>query len=115
MLHQLHFAIKERFRTTHAGIIIPFSLTLNGATAFGRAKIDTGSKYCLFQRELAEELGLEVEDGLPVRLNTLTGDFTAHAHTVMLNTFEISFESTVLLTAGYGTNRNILGRRGSSQ
>ena len=47
-----------------------------------------------------------------MRLNTLAGNFTAHAHTVTLNTFEIYFESTVLFTLGYGTNRNILGRRG---
>jgi hypothetical protein len=52
------------------------------------------------------------EDGYVVSLSTLTGIFTAYAHTVNLNTFGIAFESTVLFSPAYTTNRNILGRIG---
>lgn len=78
----------------------------------GTAKVDTGSEYCLFQRELAEELGIEVEAGFPVELGTLAGSFTGYAHTVILSTFEISFESIVLFSPSERTKRNILGRVG---
>jgi hypothetical protein len=112
MSYVLNFSVKRSYRVTADGISIPFSLGRNDLVVFGEAKVDTGSEYCLFQRELAEELGIEVEEGSVVWLGTLAGAFTAHLHTVTLKTFEISFESTVLFTPGYGTNRNILGRRG---
>lgn len=112
MPYQLTFPVKQSFRTTATGITIPFSLKRNGIAVSSNAKVDNGSEYCLFQRELADELEIEVEDGLPVLLNTLTGSFTGYAHTVVLTTFEIHFESLVLFNPAYGTNRNILGRIG---
>lgn len=112
MIHQLAFSTKQPFRTTQTGITIPFSLSRNALTVFGRAKVDTGSEYCLFQRELAEELQITVEDGFPVKLGTLAGSFTSYAHTILLETFEFQFESVVLFNPADGTNRNILGRTG---
>ncbi|HWQ34238.1 MAG TPA: aspartyl protease family protein [Blastocatellia bacterium] len=94
------------------GIVVPFSLGSNGLEVFGEARVDTGSEYCLFQREIADELQIEVEDGFLVRLSTLIGNFTAYAHTVNLNVLGIRFESTVLFTPAYGTTRNLLGRAG---
>ncbi len=112
MSHQLAFVIKQSFRVAPTGITIPFELGRHNLVVGGNAKVDTGSEFCLFQRELAEELEIEVEDGPPISLSTLTGTFTAYAHTVILNTFGIAFESTVLFSPAYDTNRNILGRVG---
>lgn len=112
MSYYLEFLLKQRFTTTADGIAIPFSLRGDSFMATGQAKIDTGSEYCLFQSELADELMIDVKAGLPVRLNTLSGWFTAYAHTVVLKTFGIEFESTVLFSAGSRTQRNILGRTG---
>jgi hypothetical protein len=80
--------------------------------ATGEARVDPGGEYCIFQRELADELGIDVLEGPPVRISTLAGGFTAYAHTVVLTTFGIHFESTVLFMAGFGVPRNILGRIG---
>lgn len=112
MPYQLTFPVRQKFRTTAVGITIPFSVERNGIAVHGYGKLDNGSEYCLFQREVADELGIEIEDGLPVRLNTLTGSFTGYGHTVVLTTFEIHFESFVLFSPAYGTSRNILGRVG---
>ncbi|MEP7342884.1 MAG: hypothetical protein ABI977_34465 [Acidobacteriota bacterium] len=112
MEFQLSFPIRRRFQTTEVGILIPCSLERNGIIMDFKAKVDLGSEYCLFQREVADELEIEVEDGVPVRLGTLAGSLTAFAHTVVVNTFELEFESTVLFNPAYGTNRNILGRIG---
>ncbi len=112
MSHQLAFLIQRPFRVTQTGITIPFELERDNRVVGGSAKVDTGSEFCLFQRELAEELEIEVEAGQLIPLSTLTGIFTAYAHTVTLNTFGIAFESMVLFSPAYETNRNILGRIG---
>lgn len=112
MSHQLSFAIRHHFTTTDTGITIPVTLMLSGLKVTGPAKVDTGSEWCLLQREMADELQIEVMDGIPIRMGTLLGTFTAYAHTVELQTLGLSFESTVLFTTAYGAPRNILGRRG---
>ncbi len=112
MEFQLRFPIRRRFQTTAVGILIPCSLERNGIIVGFEAKVDPGSEYCLFRREVADRLQIEVEEGLPVRLGTLAGSLTAFAHTVVINTFELEFESTVLFNSAYGTNRNLLGRIG---
>lgn len=112
MTTQLHFSVSRRFKTTALGIIIPCALEYNALLAGFEAKVDPGSEYCLFARELADELGIEVLEGPPVRLSTLTGGLTANAHTVILHTLGLRFESLVLFHPAYGADRNLLGRRG---
>lgn len=112
MATQLIFPVSHRFETTDAGLVIPCMLERNAVQAKLYAKVDPGSEYCVFTRELADELGIEVLDGLPVRLSTLTGVFTANAHWVTLHTLGIRVESFVLFHPAYGADRNILGRRG---
>ncbi len=112
MEFQLSFPIRRHFLTTEVGILIPCSLERNGAVVDLYAKVDPGSEYCLFRREIAEDLQIEVEEGFSVSLTTLAGSFTAYAHTVMLETYWIQFESVVLFNPTRNTNRNILGRIG---
>jgi len=112
MEFHLNFPVRRQFRTSENGIIIPCSLLSGNLIIDSYAKVDTGSEYCLFQREVAEELQIEVENGFPIKLSTLTGSFTCYAHTVLLDTFGIQFESVVLFHPGRNTSRNILGRVG---
>lgn len=92
--------------------MIPCALEYNDSQAKFEAKVDPGCEFCLFTREVADQLSIKVEDGYATRLSTLTGNFTAYAHTVMLHTLGISFESLVLFNPAYGTRRNLLGRVG---
>lgn len=109
---QLSFPIRRRFQTTDVGIVIPCSLERNGIIVELYAKVDPGAEYCLFNQDVAERLQIEIEDGFPVPLSTLAGTFTAYAHTIVLNTFDFQFESTVLFNPAYDAGRNILGRVG---
>jgi predicted aspartyl protease len=112
MAHQLNFSIRHHFVTPDFGITVPVQLERDGRITFCEARVDTGSEYCFFQRELADALGLDVLEGEAVNINTLAGRLTAYAHTVELETLGIRFESVVLFTAAYGSPRNLLGRRG---
>ncbi len=112
MSYQLSFSLRHHFNTTEIGITIPVRLMRNNLVALCNAKIDTGSDYCFFQYELAEELGIEVESGALVTIGTLAGKLTTYAHTIELYTLGIAFESTVLFAANPGAPRNILGRVG---
>ncbi len=112
MPYQLDFPIQYHFESNKTGILIPCLLTRNGCRVTLEAKVDPGSEYCLFRREIAESLQIEVEDGVPVPLSTLAGSLIGLAHTVVLNTFDLQFESTVLFNPARNAGRNILGRVG---
>ncbi len=112
MATQLVFPISRRFHTTELGLEIPCILERNAVQVKVSAKVDPGSEYCLFSREAADELGIDVLDGPPVRLSTLAGGLTANSHWLTLHTLGVRFESLVLFHPAYGTGRNILGRRG---
>ena len=86
-----------------------------GKAAACEAYIDSGATVCLFQRELADDLGLHLLSGERVRLSTLTGPISAYGHEVTLQCGELSFETTVYFSAEYGLPRNLLGKFGFLQ
>jgi hypothetical protein len=112
MARQLSFPVSYHFKMTETGIEIPFFMELNGKRVDANAKVDPGSKYCLFQRELGERLGLDVLKGSKTILSTLTDTFPAYGHTVTLYTLDLDFEAFVLFHSEYGITRNLLGRVG---
>ncbi len=112
MSYQLDFQIKHRFKLTEVGITIPVGLAAGDRSLVCDAKVDTGAEFCFFQRELADRLNLDVESGMTVKINTLTGSLTAYGHRLTLHTLGLAFESTLLFNSAYGTTRNLLGRRG---
>lgn len=112
MSYQLNFTDKHRYETTEVGITIPFSLKAGDIIVEGYRKVDTGAEFCLFQREHADEMGLDVESGRAIRLSTLSGSLEAFGHRLLIQTFDLAFESTLYFAGFYGLNRNILGRKG---
>jgi len=49
------------------------------------AKLDTGSKFCIFQPRYAFLLGFNLESGARERIRTTAGSFTAYGHDVTLS------------------------------
>lgn len=96
----------------HPGITVPISLTSNGLAIDVNAKVDPGAEFCLFERSLGEDLGLDIESGFDSRLATLSGTVPVFGHVVVIETFGVRFESFVYFAAGYGPARNLLGRTG---
>lgn len=106
-----------RFSRSHiysGGSGIPLSVTLSSAveTIEFLAYVDTGSSHCLFEREHAEILGLDIEAGEPMVFRTATGGVEAFGHMVELEVLDIRFESMVYFFRDPGIRRNLLGRSG---
>jgi hypothetical protein len=76
------------------------------------AKIDTGATLCVFQREYADELDIDVETGIRQIVLTATGRFETYGRTVMLSCLDLDTESTVYFAGTYEFSRNVLGLHG---
>lgn len=105
-LHEWHYADDA------AGITLPAVLGYAGRIVTATAKVDTGAAFCLFDRDYAELIGLTVEDGIPMVLETLNGTLEAFGHLITLQTLGLTFESTVYFSKYSGLPRNLLGRNG---
>jgi len=109
--HQQSFALKHYYSAGDA-IRLPVTLISGGEEIRADAFLDTGATYCIFRREVAVSLGIDVEAGASVRVGTVTGGFDAYGHTLTLETLGYSFEVMVYFAAHDGLPRNVLGRRG---
>jgi Aspartyl protease len=109
---QITFTETLSYDDDPAGIVIFVRLAHAGIETRVEAKVDTGAAVCLFSREIGESLGLPIESGLPIRLNTLTGSIDAFGHEVTLQTGTLTFHSTIYFVKHPGLPRNLLGRDG---
>ena len=112
MNHQLNFVVKYIYKSLDIGITLKTTLHSGSSSTICDAKIDTGSEFCLFARELGELLDLEIETGFEKKLITLSGGLKAFGHYVELETLGLKFDSFVYFAQDYSLNRNLLGRQG---
>ncbi len=111
-MNQLSFAEEHRYKDDDEGIPISILLTYDGKTIRVAAKVDTGATVCLFSHEDGIDLGVPIEQGIPLRLGGLTGSLEAFGHEVTMQTGDITFQSIVYFAKHPGLQRNLLGRRG---
>ena len=112
MSYEIQFAVKQIYDSREVGITIETTLRRNHLSVVLNAKVDTGAEFCLFARELGEELDIDVESGYQKNLLTLAGDLSAFGHYVELETLGLKFDSLVYFAQDYALNRNLLGRQG---
>jgi len=94
---------------------LPIELSFGQESIILTARLDTGASNCIFQRSLAEAIGLEVEKGRKEIFNTVTGNFVAYGHEVqlkMLNCPELELFTTVYFADNYSFRRDVIGRQG---
>ena len=108
----LTFAEVFHYDDDPTGITLSVTLRYRGQPLRIDAKVDPGAAVCLFKRELGEELGIPVEQGKPITLETLNGSLEAFGHEVILQTGDLVFESIVYFAKYPGLRRNLLGREG---
>jgi hypothetical protein len=76
------------------------------------AKVDTGSKFCLFQPRYALLLGFDLESGVPERIRTAAGHFTAYGHEVTLTVTDLEWATVVYFAEPENFPVNVVGRVG---
>jgi hypothetical protein len=112
MAEEIVFDVAHLYNTLETGIVVPAVLRFGDIVADVKAKVDSGSTFCVFERIHGENIGLEIETGFPLRISTATGTFDAFGHTINLSVLGIETESTVYFAAEHSFYLNILGRQG---
>lgn len=112
MATQLTFAEEIRYKDDPSGIGIYAFISYGDKTISVPVKVDPGAGVCVFKREHGEELGVPVEQGLPITLDSLGGPVEAFGHEVTLQTGDLVFESLVYFAKHPNLPRNLLGRQG---
>lgn len=111
-MHQLEFAGRYGYPSQVDGIRIPVTLQVSGKELEILAFVDTGATYCLFQREYADLLGLDLEAGHRLIFSTVAGTVEAFGHTITMEFLGIVLEATVFFFANERIQKNVLGRNG---
>jgi hypothetical protein len=76
------------------------------------AKLDTGSKFCVFQPSWAAKLDLDLLSGIPERILTAAGSFPAYGHEVTLTVGDLEWQTTVFFAEPEDFPINVVGRIG---
>ncbi|MGI9056478.1 MAG: hypothetical protein ACR2F2_11830 [Pyrinomonadaceae bacterium] len=108
----VEFAETYGYDTRLVGITVPVFLFDGQKTVEFKAKIDTGSSFCIFERKSGEFLGLDIESGDEIRISTATSPFTAYGHELTLSILGIESYAKVYFAKEESFTRNVLGRQG---
>jgi hypothetical protein len=112
MPFELTFSDSISYPDNEGGILLYVVLSRAGLRATAEAVVDSGGSVCLFSREIGASLGLDVEAGIPKRLDSLGGPIDSFGHEVTLETAGLTFQSIVYFAKYPNLPRNILGRQG---
>ena len=112
-LETVSFRNRIQYPATGSGIEVSIGIKVDDKRAVRlTAKVDTGADFCIFKREYAEALGIDVETGELKRFETATAPFDAYGHTVTLSCLDWNFDTIVYFAAQAEFPRNVLGRFG---
>ncbi|HXB67245.1 MAG TPA: aspartyl protease family protein [Candidatus Acidoferrales bacterium] len=107
----LQFGVLHNYEGLGSGIVVPVIIsTVKQIRCL--ANVDTGASFCIFKREHGEELGLDIEKGIPQGVSTVTGTFMTYGHEVTLQTLGFQFSVNVYFARHHNHPRNVLGRQG---
>lgn len=110
---KIEYQAQYRYDHSDVGIEIPIVLMFGDSEVRLLAKVDTGSQFCIFQRDYAERLGIVVENGIRTSILTAGGTrFDVFGHDVTMSCLEWEFATMVYFAESPGFNRNVVGRTG---
>ena len=112
MSYKLEFENLINYDTNKSGISLNVEVRFKEEFVAFEAKIDTGASFCIFARELAENLDIPIEEGFLRRFSTTTGYFQAYGHWITLIVEDFEFDSYVFFAAEENFQRSVLGRNG---
>jgi hypothetical protein len=112
MAHKLSFSVSYDYDPRAVDINVPVTLRSGAETREVIAKLDPGSTFCVFRREIGERLGFDIERGIAQWIGTATGRFLSYGHEVTLAVLGIETTATVYFAADDNFPINALGRVG---
>jgi hypothetical protein len=111
-MHQLSFRNFHSYAGAAGASSVPVELRAGAAVVKLAASVDTGAAFRIFRREVAEALGLDLQDGVRQRFGTVNGAFDTFGHEVTLSVLGLATSSTVYFFADESINKKVLGRAG---
>ncbi|MEW6556000.1 MAG: aspartyl protease family protein [Elusimicrobiota bacterium] len=75
------------------------------------ALVDSGASICLFKPEIANHLGIEVEEGEEILLEGISGKISIYLHKVTIQIGIDKFDATVGFSEEYTASFNLIGRK----
>ena len=109
-METIEFVEVYKYDTMLVGITVPVVLFNDEESSVFKAKIDTGSSFCIFERKNGERLGIEIESGEEIRISTATDYFTAYGHELTMFVLGIETYAKVYFAKEESFTRNVLGR-----
>jgi hypothetical protein len=112
MPYPMSFHIRYQYRSSDNGVIVPVLLSIGSASVKLAARVDTGAQNCLFQRDYAEALSIDVETGTRQGFSTAAGNFRAFGHQLTLEAVGVKVDALVYFYEDREKDRDVLGRTG---
>jgi len=112
MAYQLSFKTVYDYDMQAVDINLPIVLRSGTIAWEAEAKLDPGSTFCVFQRLIGEELGFDIELGIPQWIGSVRGSFLAYGHEATLEVLGIETTATVYFAVEESFPVNVLGRVG---
>ena len=115
MAYEIVYRYRLDYDTKGAGAVLQVVIGANGRVQYVNAAIDNGSTLCVFQREIAERLGINVEEGIEEHVSAMGTIIRVYGHEVTLVLGELSLDLFVYFPAYQHIPRNLLGMQGFLQ
>ncbi len=113
MPHNLSFNTLYNYNSNLTGITVPIILRFADKSVDIDAKIDTGATHCIFRRQIAEALCLDVENGTPKSFALANGSLLyTYGHELTLSILDITYDTTVYFAQHEDLTRDVVGRNG---
>lgn len=96
----------------HDEITVEIILANGASSVKVDAKLDTGSKFSVFQPSWAAWLGIDLRGGVPQHIRTAAGSFLSYGHEITLIVADLEWQTTVFFAEPEDFPVNVVGRIG---
>ena len=111
-VHTLTFDELYDYDTLKIGITLPVLLISGEFETTVDAKLDTGASHSIFARVHGENLGLDIENGEPLKVSTVKETFRVFGHELTIQFLGIELFTKIYFADDEFMRKSVLGRQG---
>lgn len=90
--------------------VIPIKLVSNKIAVDTLAYIDSGASISLFRSDIANQMGIDIGNGIKITLEGISGKITVYIHKLKIIVADLEFILKVGFSEEYVASFNLLGR-----